>query len=295
MPTSTSGRTLAPAEIGDRVRAQFGDDVTAVEDQFGHAVITVTPSRYRELAQFLRDEPDIACDYFDFTAGVDLGDDGFEVITHLYSTTRGTNVRLKVRCDRENPVCPTLSDIYAGANWGERETWELFGINFEGHPHLIRILMPRSWQGHPLRKDHPARATEMDPFRLPEEKLDAEQEALRFRPEEWGMARGREDTDFLFLNVGPQHPGTHGVLRIVLELDGEEIVNAVPDIGFHHRGAEKMGERQTWHTYIPYTDRIDYLGGVMNNLAYLTAFEKLAGITVPPRGQMIRVMLAGLH
>ena len=104
--------------------------------------------------------------------------------------------------------------------------------------------MPATWQGHPLRKEHPARATEMEPFRLPDDKQAAEEEALKFRPEEWGMKRTGEDTDFMFLNVGPHHPGTHGLLRIVLQLDGEEIVDAVPDIGFHHRGAEKMGERQ---------------------------------------------------
>ena len=218
----------------------------------------------------------------------------FTVVYHLFSYERNSYVRLKVPLDRSRLSLPSIVNVCPVANWYEREVWDMFGIQFEGHPHLSRILMPRSWEGHPLRKDHPARATEMGPFRLPDDKLDAEQEALRFRPEEWGMSRGRDDTDFLFLNVGPQHPGTHGVLRIILELDGEEIVNAVPDIGFHHRGAEKMGERQTWHTYIPYTDRVDYLGGVMNNFAYLTAVEKLAGITVPPRGQMIRVMMSEL-
>ena len=218
----------------------------------------------------------------------------FTVVYHLYSLERNEYVRLKVALNRNELVLPTITDICPAANWYEREVWDMFGVVFERHPHLSRILMPRTWSGHPLRKDHPARATEMGPFTLPVEKEDAEQAALQFHPEEWGMARESEETDFIFLNVGPQHPGTHGVLRIVLQLDGEEIVDAVPDIGFHHRGAEKMGERQTWHTYIPYTDRVDYLGGVMNNFAYLTAVEKLAGITVPPRGQMIRVMMAEL-
>ena len=218
----------------------------------------------------------------------------FTVVYHLYSFERNAYVRLKVALNETQLSLPTITDIFPSANWYEREVWDMFGIVFDRHPHLVRILMPRTWSGHPLRKDHPARATEIGPFRLPDEKQDKEQEALQFRPEEWGMKQEHDGIDFLFLNVGPQHPGTHGVLRIALQLDGEVIVDAVPDIGFHHRGAEKMGERQTWHTYIPYTDRVDYLGGVMNNLAYLTAVERLAGITVPPRGQMIRVMMAEL-
>jgi NADH-quinone oxidoreductase subunit C/D len=216
------------------------------------------------------------------------------VVYHLLSFERNEYIRLKVARRGEQPSLPSITALWPAANWYEREVWDMFGVRFDGHPHLERLLMPTTWVGHPLRKDHPARATEMEPFRLPEAKEEREQEALRFRPEDWGMRRSREGTDFMFLNVGPQHPGTHGVLRIELQLDGEEILDAVPDIGFHHRGAEKMGERQSWHTYIPYTDRIDYLGGVMNNFAYLTAVEKLAGIDIPPRAQVIRVMLSEL-
>ena len=218
----------------------------------------------------------------------------FTVVYHLLSFDRNEYLRIKVALKGDAPSLPSITDIWPSANWYEREVWDMFGVKFDGHPFLTRILMPTTWVGHPLRKEHPARATELGPFQLPLEKVDKEQEAMRFRPEDWGMKAHEDGADFIFLNVGPQHPGTHGVIRIAVQLDGEVIVDLVPEIGFHHRGAEKMGERQSWHTYIPYTDRIDYLGGVMNELAYLTAFEKLAGITVPPRAQVIRVMMSEL-
>ena len=224
-----------------------------------------------------------------------LPDTAFTVIYHLLSFARNEDIRLKVALPEGTPSVASITPLWPAANWYEREVWDLFGIHFDGHPNLRRIIMPPTWDGHPLRKDHPARATEMEPFRLPGEVQEAEQEALRFVPEEWGMQRHHEDSDFMFLNLGPNHPSVHGVFRIALQLDGEEIVDAVPDIGYHHRGAEKMGERQSWHTYIPYTDRVDYLGGSMNNLPYVMAVEKLAGIEVPERAQVIRVLISEFY
>lgn len=220
---------------------------------------------------------------------------GFTVVYRLLSFARNQDIRLKLALDAADPHAPSIVSLWPSANWYEREVYDLFGIRFEGHPNLRRIIMPPTWQGHPLRKDHPARATEMAPYSLPEETEQAEQEALRFKPEEWGMQRQGEDTDFMFLNLGPNHPSVHGVFRVAVQMDGEEIVDAVPDIGYHHRGAEKMGERQSWHTYIPYTDRVDYLGGSMNNLPYVMAVEKLAGIDIPERAQVIRVMFCELY
>ncbi len=218
----------------------------------------------------------------------------FSVVYHLLNLDDREEIRLKVAVNADDASVPSAAKIWPNADWYERETWDMFGVEFRGHPNLRRILLPPTWEGHALRKDHPARATEMEPFSLDEEKQAREQDALLFRPEEWGMDRATEDTEFMFLNLGPNHPSVHGVFRIALQLDGEVIVDAVPDIGYHHRGAEKMGERQTWHSFIPYTDRIDYLGGVMNNLAYVMAVEQLAGIPVPDRAKVIRIMLAEL-
>lgn len=218
----------------------------------------------------------------------------FTVFYHLLSVERNSDVLLKVALSEKSLTLPSITSIFSNANWYEREVWDLFGITFTGHPHLTRIMMPKSWQGHPLRKDFPARATEFDPFALDVAKQDLEQEALRFKPEDWGMRKGTDNEDFMFLNLGPNHPSAHGAFRIVLQLDGEEIVDCVPDIGYHHRGAEKMAERQSWHSYIPYTDRVEYLGGVMNNLPYVLAVEKLAGIQVTAKVEVIRVMLAEL-
>lgn len=218
----------------------------------------------------------------------------FTVVYQPTSFSGNCDIRLKVALSESDLNIPTVIPVWPNANWYEREVWDMFGINFEGHPNQYRILCPPTWKGHALRKDHPARATEMEPYSLDEDIVDYEQAALKFKPEEWGMERKSENSEFMFLNLGPNHPSVHGAFRIALQLDGEIVVDAVPDIGYHHRGAEKMAERQTWHTYIPYTDRIDYLGGVMNNLPYVMAVEKMAGIKVPQRVEVIRVMLSEL-
>jgi len=218
----------------------------------------------------------------------------FTVVYHLLNFSRCEEIRLKVAAAMDDLSVPSVVSIYPNANWYEREAWDMYGVKFSGHPNLRRILLPPTWEGHALRKDHPARATEMEPFSLDDDKQAREMEALTFRPEDWGMERATEDTEYMFLNLGPNHPSVHGVFRIALQLDGEVVVDAVPDIGYHHRGAEKMGERQSWHSYIPYTDRIDYLGGVMNNMAYVMSVETLAGITIPDRARVIRIMMAEL-
>jgi NADH-quinone oxidoreductase subunit C/D len=215
------------------------------------------------------------------------------LVYHLLRIADGAQVRFKVSFDIVDLTAPSLTGVFPNANWYEREVYDMFGVRFEGHPDLRRILMPESWNGHPLQKDHFCRATEHGPFTMTPETLQAELAAMQGLPAAGGLQDATNaDPETMILNLGPNHPSLHGVLRLVVKLRGEEIIDILPEIGFHHRGAEKIAERQSWHAFIPYTDRIDYVAGVMNNFPYVMAVEKLAGIEVPARAQMIRVMLA---
>ncbi|SEN60696.1 NADH dehydrogenase (quinone) subunit D [Nitrosomonas marina] len=212
------------------------------------------------------------------------------VFYQLLSLSGNTDLRIKVHIPSNDPVLPSICSVWQCANWYERELYDMFGINVSDHPNLRRILMPEYWEGHPLRKEHPSRATEMAPYSLPEERYRTIMES--YRAEDYHEPGNAEDE--ITLNIGPTHPGTHGLLRLVVRLEGETIRSVRPEIGFHHRGAEKMAERQTYHSYIPYTDRIDYLSGVQNELPYVLSVEQLAGIEVPERAQVMRVMLCEL-
>ncbi len=292
----------ATADLFAQVRQQFAGRILAEQSTCdGIPTFWVDRADAKTLLRYLHEETTPKFEMlFDITAidervrvhRAGQPDSEFTVVYHLMSFNGDCDVRVKVPLQDADLQLPTVIELWPNANWYERETWDMFGIRFEGHPNLYRIVLPPTWKGHALRKEHPARATEMEPFSLDDEQEAFEQEALKFKPEEWGMKRQSENSEFMFLNLGPNHPSVHGAFRIALQLDGEILVDAVPDIGYHHRGAEKMGERQSWHTYIPYTDRIDYLGGVMNNLPYVMAVEKMAGIEVPARAQTIRVMLA---
>jgi NADH-quinone oxidoreductase subunit C/D len=206
----------------------------------------------------------------------------FDVVYQLYSLQNNERVRLKVPVG-DGEAVPTATGVYRGVDWYEREVFDMYGVRFDGHPNLRRILTHEAFQGYPLRKDYDAAQrwllTEKDVAKLTP-KIDP-----RF---------ARVDTDFerVTLNLGPSHPATHGTLRIVVTLDGETIIGAEQEIGYLHRCFEKMAETHTYQQVIPYTDRLNYCSAIINNVGYCMTVEKLLGIEAPSRAQHVRLMLS---
>jgi NADH-quinone oxidoreductase subunit B/C/D len=276
------------------IRQRFGGEVHYEEGAADMPTLRTSTEQLPALLRYLKSEAKPGYRRLEDITAVDErarhkkpGHD-FTLVYHLLSFERRGYLRVRVPLRNHPPQGVSVVDVWPNANWYEREIFDMFGIDFRGHPDLRRILMPVSWQGHPLRKDHPSRATEMPPFTV--------DTALGMLPVDGDLLvplKGADDGSMV-LNLGPHHPGTHGVLRLVLRLHGEEISDVDIDLGYHHRGAEKIGERQHWSQFIPYTDRIDYLSGVQNNLAYLNSLETLLGVQVPERAEVIRVMLCEL-
>jgi len=272
----------------------------------------------------LRD--DLGYDYLSSLTGVDYMPDGkMEVVYHIRKSTGGSPLVVKAQIARENPVIASLVPIYPGPEFQEREAWDLLGIKFDGHPDLRRILTWEGFAGHPLRKDWKEGYYEEEgkPFksRWPAGYYkSAEQKnplgmnvdyPAGFDPESWvpepevalyeGLSKmDRLDeqtgigTEQVIVNLGPQHPSTHGVFRMAVKLDGETVVGLKPVVGYLHRNHEKIGERNAYLGNMPYTDRLDYFNSMSNNFGYALAVEKLMGITPPERAEYLRVMMAEL-
>jgi NADH-quinone oxidoreductase subunit C/D len=291
------------------LKSKFPDAVLAVhEDRTrGELSAQVAAGRIRDVAAFLHDDPAAAFDHITDICSVDYPDapERFEVVYQLLSLPHRTRIRLKARVPEDAPAIDSVAGIWRGANFMEREVYDLMGIRFTGHPDLRRILMPETYdEGHPLRKDFPTEGrgwrSRFDFIpRLDEpavERVDVdvpEAEKKTYLADSGTSAAYR--TEELLLNMGPQHPSTHGVLRVVLELDGERIVKATPDLGYLHRGVEKLAEGLAYMQIIPHTDRLDYVCSMTNNYAYVRAVEKLVGVTVPERAEYIRTIVAEMQ
>ena len=274
------------------LQQRFADDVQLSPAASDMPTLEVAEHRIKDVLRFLKSEATPRYQRLDDLTAIDesarqdrVDDTDFTLVYHLLSFEPAGRLRLKVPLHGRQPIIQSVTDIWPSANWYEREVFDLFGVQFDGHPNLQRLIMPHDWQGHPLRKTYPGRATEMPPYTLAD--------AQRIQPLDAGVYVKKDEDDYqLVLNIGPHHVSVHGLMRYIVTLDGEEITSMDMDIGYHHRAAEKIAERQTWNQFIPYTDRIDYLAGAANNLPYVMAVESLADITVPERAQFVRVMLS---
>jgi NADH dehydrogenase I D subunit len=285
-----------------KLNERFPNTVLDATHFRGETTVVVRAADILPVCQFLRDDADLAYDLCTFVTAVDQLDLGlaprFIAVYQLFSLRHNRRLRLKAPLSGDAPAIDSVTPVWPAADWHEREVFDLFGIQFRNHPEMRRIMLPHDWVGHPLRKDYglggePVQFTvnpdEPALVRIGTQTLEAATKESDVPP--WFS--GRDDT--MVINMGPQHPATHGVLRVVVELDGERIVNAAPDIGHLHSGFEKTAEHLTYQKFAPYPSRMDYVAGMSNDLSYILAVEKLVGAEVPPRADAIRVILLELQ
>jgi NADH-quinone oxidoreductase subunit C/D len=243
-------------------------------------VLYVPPQRIAEVATLLKPHFPFLMDI----CGVDYleREQKFEVVYHFADPEKRNRLRVKVRIDEKESV-PTLTTVYKGADWFEREAFDLFGIVFEGHHNLRRILCHEDFVGHPLRKDYPADRRQS--LSTPLEHSFQKDRARMLAEESDHLS------DKIWLNIGPSHPATHGTLRFMAILEGETIHKVDIEIGYLHRCFEKMAETHNYNQIIPYTDRLNYCSAPLNNNAWCRAVEKMCGITIPDRAKVVRIIL----
>src|SRR5690349_14917721 len=293
--------------LAETLLKKFPEAVVSVDVDTARSELTVhiAAAGILEIARFLHDDPAACFDHLTDICSADYPDapQRFEVIYQLLSLPRGKRIRLKARVHDDNPAIDSITGIWRGAGFLEREVYDMMGIRFIGHPDLRRILLPDDYaEGHPLRKDFPTEGrgwrSQFDFIpRLdepPSEDIEISAEEKRRFLSEPDAPPGKRREELL-LNMGPQHPSTHGVVRVVLELDGERIVKATPDLGYLHRGVEKLAEGLTYMQIIPHTDRLDYVCAMANNYAYVRTVEKLLGISIPERAEYIRTIVAEMQ
>ena len=280
VPANGEAIAKRQAELGAHIAFPY----VRPEDKQDLPTFIVERERIVDVLRALHDDPELQ-----FTMPLDLfcvdypkrkKEGRFDIIYQLYSLKNNERIRLKVRAAENEPV-PSSYPLFKGFDWFEREAFDLFGVRFDGHPNLRRILTHEAFQGHALRKDY-------DPA---QRWILTEKDVAALVPE---VTQKPEDSEFeqVTLNLGPSHPATHGTLRIVVTLDGETIIGAATEIGYLHRCFEKMAETHTYQQVIPFTDRLNYMSAIINNVGYCMAVEKLLGVEAPPRAQHIRLMLS---
>ena len=255
--------------------------------------IEVEPSALRKEMERLKAE---GMDFLECLTGVDWMEEGLGCIYSLTSTSTGRVVHVKTATlDRENPLLPSVSDLWAVANIYEREVFDFYGIRFTGHPDMRRVFLREDWVGYPFRKDDETEKN--NPLRMTNEPLADDTEELVLNAD--GTVTSKRNTIFAdgdyVVNIGPQHPSTHGVLHFRVALEGETIKKIDPILGYIHRGIEKIDESLTYPQTLALTDRMDYLGAMQNRHALCMCIEKALGVEVSDRVKVIRTMMDELQ